>query len=190
MAPPRTHPLREVCRRHLDINALAREGVIRPGTQGYFSFPDGSQFGFYVWQHDHAHYEDATQAFPGGIRLTGEGDLHEIGLAWSGCHYGGQRPWFLCPACNGRVAKLFDYGRGGFQCRQCHDYRYRSQSRGQVWRLLDKANKLRARLGPDETRPRGMHERTYRRLLDDIAELDMRSLACFSSSHRYFDGNT
>lgn len=180
MAPPRTHTLREACRRSLDINALSREGMIRPGANGLLSFPDGAQFGFHVWQYDTAHYEDASQAFPGGMRLTGEGVMHEIGLAWSGCHYGGERPWFLCPACNGRVAKLFDYGRG-FQCRQCHDYRYRSQSRGQVWRLLDKANKLRARLEPDETRPKGMHGRTYQRLLEEITELDMRSLGIIAS---------
>ena len=180
MAPPRTHPLKEACRHELNINELARAGVIRPGADGLLSFPDGSQVGFYVWQYDTAHYDDATHAFPGGIRLTGEGGLHEIGLAWSGCNYGGQRPWFLCPSCNGRVAKLFEYGQG-FRCRKCIDYRYRSQSRGKVWRLLDKANQLRSRLEPDETRPKGMHKRTYGQLLDEIGDLDRVALSIVAS---------
>ena len=174
MAPPRIYRLKESCRRELDINALVRGRFIQPGAQGLISFGDGTQFGFFVWQTEGAHYEEAVQAFPGGVRLTGENGLHEIGLAWSACHYGGERPWFLCPECNRRVVKLVDYGEG-FQCRHCADYRYRSQSIGPARKLLSKANKLRARLNPDETRPRGMHHKTYELLCQQIGELDMQA---------------
>lgn len=154
--------------------------MVQPGAQGLFSFSDGSQLGFYVWQNDSAHYDDATHAFVGGLRLTGEGGLHEIDLTWSSCNFGAERPWFACPKCHRRATKMFDFGRG-FECRKCANFRYRSQSRGQAWRLLDKANKRRARLGPDEEKPKGMHWRTYERLHEDIAELDMRSLDIVAS---------
>ena len=47
--------------------------------------------------------------------------------------------------------------------------------------MLDKANRLKARLGPHEERPKGMHQRTYERLQQQIDELEMQSLGIMVS---------
>jgi len=95
-----------------------------------------------------------------------------IALAWTPCHYGGQRPWFICPGwgCGRRVAKLH-LGGGYFLCRHCLDLVYERQREDQATRLISKAQKIRRRLGgsaslmePFPSKPRYMHRRTYDRL--------------------------
>ena len=126
----------------------------------------------------------------GGIRvrtLTNAVELHytvqqgtapaaemceRVGLAWTACRYGGQRPWLVCPgtACGRRVTKL--YGAGGvFRCRHCHHLTYASRREPPHERALARAQDIRMRLGgsgsieaPFPAKPKGMHWRTYRRL--------------------------
>ncbi len=43
------------------------------------------------------------------------------------CHYGRQRPWFLCPRCNRRCAILYNPGKL-FLCRKCYQLPYQSQN--------------------------------------------------------------
>jgi hypothetical protein len=49
-----------------------------------------------------------------------------IALTRTPCHYGGTRPWFCCPGCHRRCAKLYLH-RDRFRCRTCHGLDYRSQ---------------------------------------------------------------
>ena len=90
---------------------------------------------------------------------------YPVGLEWTPCHYGGHRPWFLCPCCRRRVAILF--GGSIYACRHCHNLAYDSQREMVHTRLQSRAHKLRARLGGDcwWHRPKGMHQRTYKKLL-------------------------
>jgi hypothetical protein len=55
-------------------------------------------------------------------------------LDWSRPHFGGQRPWFLCPAqrdgrwCGRRVRVLYrPLGAACFACRECHRLSYLSR---------------------------------------------------------------
>jgi hypothetical protein len=106
-----------------------------------------------------------------------------VPINWTACHFGGRRPWFVCPGfsddqyCGRRVALL--YGTGElFACRHCYGLTYASQREALHLRGLGKAQKIRMRLGgspeseevPDK--PKGMHWRTYDRLcrLHDAAE--------------------
>jgi hypothetical protein len=96
-----------------------------------------------------------------------------ITLAWTACHYGGQRPWFLCPGCQRRVAVLCGDGKW-FLCRHCYQLPYGSQQETAEGRLLRKVRKLRERLGasinllePLWTKPKGMHWRTFDRLVQE-----------------------
>ncbi|HET8629898.1 MAG TPA: hypothetical protein VFL91_20955, partial [Thermomicrobiales bacterium] len=98
-----------------------------------------------------------------------------LDLAWTDCHYGGRRPWFVCPGCGRRAAVLY-LGGAGWRCRRCERLVYRSQRQGQHDRALTKARRLRARLGggagplaPFPPRPRGMHRATYARLRREAA---------------------
>jgi hypothetical protein len=91
-------------------------------------------------------------------------------LEWTRCNYGGRRPWFRCPSCGRRVAKI--YGGGIFLgCRHCYEGRYECQRRGEKSRAYYQACKIRLSLGgepsirgPFPERPRGMWRRTYERL--------------------------
>ena len=96
---------------------------------------------------------------------------YPIHLSWTACHFGGQRPWFKCPAkgCDRRVAKL--YGGRIFACRHCFDLAYQSQRECYGDRMTRHADKIRERLGwmpgilnPKGTKPKGMHWSTFERL--------------------------
>ena len=116
-------------------------------------------------------------------------DVHiEVSLSWSSCNYGRERPWFVCPGkgCGKRVAKLYLAGKY-FLCRHCHDLAYSSQRQAKEFRLLDKAQKICRRLGVTNCddlfgapKPKGMHRRTYEKLVDGAQELEQESLYAVS----------
>ena len=101
-----------------------------------------------------------------------------IYLSHTRCNYGSRRPWFLCPSCDGRVAKLY-YLEPGFLCRKCSDMPYESQSESRRYRALRKARKIRARLGIDTSLlvpvilpPKGVHWKTFDRLRKKIEKAE------------------
>ena len=99
-----------------------------------------------------------------------------VPIAWTTCHFGGQRPWFVCSIysnvryCGRRAAVL--YGAGElFACRRCWGLAYESQQETPMRRGVFKAQKIRMRLGgtvnlfePFREKPKRMHWRTYLRL--------------------------
>ena len=99
-------------------------------------------------------------------------ESYPIQLDWSACNFGGNRPWFLCPArgCGRRVAIL--YGGGIFACRHCYQLAYPSQRETYDDRATRRADKIRERLGWEQgilnpkgwRKPKGMHWHTFERL--------------------------
>jgi hypothetical protein len=96
---------------------------------------------------------------------------YPVEIAWTACHYGGQRVWWLCPGagCGRRVAVL--YGGSRFACRHCHQLVYKSQRQTSDERAYKRADKLRTELGwgpgvihGPGGKPKGMHWRTFWRL--------------------------
>jgi hypothetical protein len=96
-----------------------------------------------------------------------------VRLDWTPCALGGQRVWWRCPGagCGRRVAVL--YGGRVFACRHCHGLAYRSQRETESDRVRRRAMTSRKRLGwpagillNNGGKPKGMHWRTYWRLLD------------------------
>ena len=105
-------------------------------------------------------------------RSTWESKRDSIDLDWTPAPYGGQRPWFLCPACTRRVALLYWFGQG-VVCRHCTRLPYASQGETPFDRSIRKVRKIRARLGVSYDlrqpiylwdAPRGMHMHTFERL--------------------------
>lgn len=90
-----------------------------------------------------------------------------IEIERTACHFGGTRPWFRCPTCNGRCGVLFLVGQR-LRCRACGDIAYRSQSRDVVGASWCQQRKIERRLGEHNERPPRMHWETYQRLLDRI----------------------
>ena len=71
----------------------------------------------------------------------------QIRISWTGCNYGGARPWMHCPLCQRRIARLFK-GMGGYFCRACLGHPiYESQRRSRKARAYLQAYSLRQRLG-------------------------------------------
>ena len=107
-----------------------------------------------------------------------------MSLTWTGCNFGGERPWFACPGarCGRRVALLYGPGRYSL-CRHCYDLVYESQRENGMYRALHKAQAIRERLGgsanmmePFPERPKGMNHDTYMRFFWEHNEAEMEQL--------------
>jgi hypothetical protein len=160
----------------LDVRQLHRSDCLRPGLHYSWKWTRGNQ--------------------PSGdIKIMTEGDAiwlifrvrhygasewrdirQRVHLTWTEVHLGGRRPWFQCPVsscgkyCGRRVAKLY-LGGDLFACRHCWGLAYESQQDSDPDPGLNKAQKIRIRLGGSGSvlerfppRPKGMHRRTYDRL--------------------------
>jgi hypothetical protein len=113
--------------------------------------------------------------------------VQPVPITWSACRYGGRRPYFTCPGvvnnvpCGKRVVKL--YGAGCyFLCRSCYDLSYGSQRERAMDRALRRANNIRMKLGGEpgmassfSDKPKGMHWRTYRRLMQEAANAEVQA---------------
>jgi hypothetical protein len=101
------------------------------------------------------------------------------------CRFGGARPYFICPGvvngitCGRRVAKLHGAGRY-FLCRHCYRLAHASQRESEWDRTLRRANKIKRRLGgepgmaaPFPQKPKGMWNRTYERLQDEVIDAEI-----------------
>lgn len=153
----------------LDIRRLARAGVLKIGSDTVWQWSTGGRV------HDTIRIRSA----PGAVILSNTDVPRDqapvpveqhIQLAATPCTFGGQRPWFTCPACWRRVAVIYGAGRR-FACRRCKNLTYESQAQRDGYSALNQAERIRKRLGwpagianPPGTKPRGMHWRTYWRL--------------------------
>ncbi len=149
--------------RRIDIRRWEREGMLTAG--GYFGWQ---------WQ------EDGKQVASIGVRVNAtdmvtliyrwrrddvwRDESIQIRLAKTACHYGGERPWFICPHC-GRQAAILYLASGKWFCRKSLKLTYASQSEDNLDRLNRKKSKLDSRL-QGSGKPKGMHQRTYDRLRD------------------------
>lgn len=110
-----------------------------------------------------------------------------VALSWTACHFGGKRPWFICPSprCGRRVAIL--YGGRVFTCRHCNELTYPCQRESESDRLLRKAEKIRERLNsipgvvnPLSNKPVYMHWKTFLRLVTLYDKHARKSFALFN----------
>lgn len=102
--------------------------------------------------------------------LDGEDRLQHVQVQSTPCHFGGERQWFACPSCQKRVGILY-LRRPGFACRECSRISYQSQSADVFARVWLRESKIERRLGPNLSRPKGMHIRTHERLRREAIRL-------------------
>lgn len=108
---------------------------------------------------------------------------YRIELERTPCRFGGGRWWFRCPS-TGRLAHKLFLPRGGesFLSRPAYRLAYASQRLDDLGKLQQRKWLLIRRLGGDweaPLRPKGMHDRTYARLLTRLEEVEGRIDACF-----------
>lgn len=164
----------ESCLR-LDLRHLVRQGVLRGSFTSWAWTRDGEQTGSIGIRSDGKYavrLEYACNGVPSDQR---------VGLEYTACNMGGERAWFACPVCQRRCAVLFMRAKR-FACQKCQRLAYSSQSEdvcGRAWRAQQKRER---KLGPNWERPKGMHDVTRRRLLDQIwryEEVRENALATF-----------
>jgi len=176
----------------LDVNWLHRMGYLRPGH--FFSVswtrgdePSGSIGGWA--EQDRVILEYRSRSHGGDWE-----DVKEpVELTWTPCHYGGRRPWFICPGvvagryCGRRVGKLYAGGKY-FLCRHCYDLTYQTRKENRSGRLMLKAQNIQRRLGGQggyaydfPKKPKGMHWTTYERWVRRYEEADLASWAAVAA---------
>jgi len=150
----------------VDIRLWQRGGLLTPGRSFHWQWYGNSRFvasinvvvrrgGVVI---HHCHNEEKRW----------RNSNYTVYIDWTDCHFGSQRPWFLCPArsCGRRVAIL--YGNFVFACRQCHHLAYPSQNELPYDRFARRAERIRDRLGWEPgilngkgSKPKGMHWGTF-----------------------------
>ena len=157
--------------RPLDIRKLQRAGVLIPGRL----------FGWQWTVYDRPVADIQIRVEADRVvliyrhRLSGDSEWQDVQqpvyLAHTTCTYGGKRPWWLCPNCGRRVAVLYGPGKL-YACRHCYRLAYSSQRENLDDRATRRADKIRDRLEWEPgilnghgIKPKGMHSRTYQRLI-------------------------
>lgn len=165
-----------------DVRQIARKGLLRPGA---FSWHWTSNYGERVGSV--------------GVRVASDPERVILTYQWTPynseprhvecslqiertpCNYGGVRPWFRCPSCGRRCAVVYYGAPGGrYACRRCVRVAYLSQCEDESGRLWRRQRKVERKLAGDVgewngwQKPKGMHQRTFDRLRNQIWELEMR----------------
>lgn len=150
----------ESCLR-LDLRHMVREGVLRGSFTSWGWTRGGEQTGSIGIRPDGRYavrLEYACDGVPSDQRVR---------LEYTPCNMGGERAWFGCPVCHRRCAVLFMRAKR-FACLKCQRLAYSSQSEdacGRSWRAQQKCER---KLGPNWSKPKGMHQTTRDRLLDRL----------------------
>jgi hypothetical protein len=136
--------------------------------------------GVISWKNNFGDKVGAVTLTSGVDRITASGKLNRkpwkqrFDITWTPCHFGRARPWFLCPYCFKRVAKLY-IGKGGLGCRKCYHLAYSSTREDRSTRIWRKQKKLEAKIIVDDGqyfKPAGMHWKTFNRLVERIDDLE------------------
>jgi hypothetical protein len=169
----------------LDIDAMMRRGLVRPGARV------GCELRFSLDDDEIDIRCEAHAGAPGGgfVRLryamadywTGE-EIEiddKIFLTTTRPPFGGLRWWFQCPRSGRRVRKLYlPLGGRHFWSRRAYGLAYVSQRETVHDRAMRRARKLYLRLGgdPDDDeypdKPKRMRWTTYNRLIDKLIAAD------------------
>lgn len=130
-----------------------------------------------IWIHGHCLKLFSSYALD-SFQHNGETFQYKIPVVITKCNYGGERHWFLCPlsTCQRRSKKLYLHNQKAFLCRKCLNLAYTTQNRSAVDRIIDKKWRLIEKYGGSSEysvqKPKGMHQKTFNRIRDEILRLD------------------
>ncbi|MFN7822754.1 MAG: hypothetical protein ACK5PO_07370 [Bacteroidota bacterium] len=147
----------------IDARRWAREGIL--GTPG--------RCGSWGWRLNGEPLASLTYASQGHqVTVSTEQVWQVLEVERTPCHYGGTRAWFRCPTCTRRVAIVYWRGGRSFGCRVCWQLAYRSQSQDALARSISREARITARLTEPGLRPKGMHRKTFARILEEVERCD------------------
>lgn len=174
--------------RALDVRALHRDGLLVAGWRGDWQWSRGGNVRASIGLEIES-LERVRLRYQVTFQGQTEAKDYHVLITWIPCHLGGSRPWFLCPCCGRRVAKL--YSHRVFACRHCLRLNYRCQQTNKRDVASDRSFKLRDALGCDEgflsvpaeciPKPKGMHWRTFNRKIEQLKEVEGRALTSIAA---------
>ncbi len=177
--------------KRIDMRYLKKQNLLKPNYYGSLSWNCGGE------PSGHIHYSmfDDKMILKYSYRQYGDDEWHPVEqTVWfdrTRPNYGGERKWFLCPRCDARVAIL--YGADvKFYCRHCYQLPYASQGEDYLDRMQRKADKINLKLDPDDLegdfyyKPKGMHQRTFDRLISTNNRLQEAIEIGFLSKFRHW----
>lgn len=180
--------------RRISADYLRKQGCLKAGTLSSMTWTseDGETNSIRI------SFENGSIKLIYRYRING-GDWYPveqpIDLVSVPCHYGGERTLFNCPQCASRRKYLYGAGKL-FLCRKCHDLTYASQRERLPDRAGRQARKIRRKLGVDiglegwvGPKPKGMHQKTFERLSNEIHEKEALVIAHMLKLIRRFDGD-
>lgn len=175
----------------LDIRILRRMGALTPGAWATHTWscrgePSGTI-------NTLMHTDRPCLILDYRTRAQGESDWEPVRepvwIDTTPCHFGGERPWFLCPGCQDRRGVLFSIG-GRFRCRRCHDLAYSSTREDPHERSIRRCQGLQRKMGGGgygvpiwsvPPKPARMSLRTYLRLADELHREYNRQASLFAA---------
>jgi hypothetical protein len=164
----------------LDVNHLIRKKIIIPGKH---------VAGAITWTNTRTGKKMAEIGYEAAmlpeeanwVRLHYSVNSHpmnyKVALVTSPCNYGGSRWWWLCPLTARTVSKLhLPPGGKTFASRKAYRLPYRSQRQAGIDRTHQQQARIYEKLGAKydhfegyiPPRPKGMHIKTYNRLVADL----------------------
>lgn len=158
---PGWHVKAENCRK-IDVREWQRFGCLEPSACGTWYFGDRAS----------VDYSSEADAVVLRHDLAGRAMEQRVPITRTACHYGGERPWFVCPSCTRRAALLYLRSGAGFGCRRCSTVAYASQREDAITRSWRRQGKIERRLGVHHTRLDGMRQTTHVALLDQIVHCE------------------
>jgi len=169
----------------ISCHDLNRRGLLSPGKTFYIDYNTGSikTLSLTVQAQRDSLY---LQYYSNSRTYT-----QEISVLYQSCHYGGKRPYFICPKCFQKRTDLYLGKTGDFRCRVCQEYAYRSQRLNAHQRHANRAMLLKKKITSADQpyfcieKPKGMWTTTFNKVLDRIVKHEMASCGLFVE---YFDG--
>lgn len=157
----------------LDINRMVKQGAIpragwRSGSWIWSDKRTGEQSSSIGYEANTTDKDNSYLRVYYTIKGMDKKMDYKIPIVRTQPNYGGERFWFICPVKGVRVSKLYlPYGGDMFASRQAYRLKYGSQSETFYDRALRKKWKLLAKFDDRydfPMRPKGMHQKTYKRL--------------------------
>lgn len=169
----------------IDLAWMIRKGLAVPGVwqSGQLRWTSNGQpsgdISYSCDMTDPERGEMVLRFTTGASRGNPKHHVQRIRLSYTVPKLGGKRWWMHCPVTGARVGKLYVPPGGDiFASRKAWRIGYRSQRIAAHDRPFEALFRLQRRLGCEEgwgsypRRPKGMHQRTFDRLLDEFWEID------------------
>lgn len=182
----RTRPIAHQDLMSIDVRQLHRDGYLNVDARSSLSW---TRFDRLV-RSLHTRFDCCLgRLWLNGFRPSGTGDTvphsQMIKLTYTNCNYGGDRTWFLCPACDRRCAIL--WGGIEFVCGECCRLSYPSQRLQPYDLAIQRAHKIRKSLDVpsniaigDIRRPRYMRHERFARLMHELIAAEAAWCASFA----------